>query len=254
MAHEAIGKTGANESGNSSPAVPADAPDDVPFDEAYYQANGQDGDRPALRFYVRLVRRYIGPGPYLDFGCGTGYLLRRLSQVGPAAGFEISPFSAATSRRTAPGCQVSTSVDDLPDAAFAGVTAIHVVEHLDDEVADSVLATFRRVLKPGGRALVVTPDSGGRAHQLLGGRWSGFDDPTHINLKTHAQWRAFIGERGFSVLQEGTDGLWNPPYGRLPRLADAALHSGPALAQFLAGRLVLRPGRGESSIFVIERT
>jgi SAM-dependent methyltransferase len=233
----------------------AEAPEPVvvPYDESYYQANGQYGDRPALRLYVRLVRRYVGAGPYLDFGCGTGHLLRRLSQVGPAAGFEISPFSAARARQTAPGCQVSTSVDDLPDGGFAGVTAIHVLEHLDDDVADSVLATFHRVLRPGGRALIVTPDSGGRAHQLLGDRWSGFDDPTHINLKTHEQWRSFLGERGFSVLREGTDGLWNPPYGRLPRLADAAVHSGPALAQFLAGRLILRPGGGESSIFVIER-
>lgn len=249
MAEEAIGETEESEMG----VGPADAPHDVPYDRDYYRANGQYGDRPALRYYVRLVRRYIGDGPYLDFGCGTGHLLRRLSKVGPASGFEISPFSAATARLTAPGCPVLTSVDDLPHAGFAGITAIHVVEHLDDAVADSVLATFRLVLKPRGRALVVTPDSGGKAHQLRGTRWSGFDDPTHINLKTHAEWRSFIGERGFSVLREATDGLWNPPYGRLPKLFDAAVHSGPALAQFLIGRLVLRPGRGESSIFVIER-
>lgn len=242
MADEAKNEVGARDLAN------------VPYDEGYYQANGQYGDRPALRFYVRLVRRYVGEGPYLDFGCGTGYLLRRLSHVGAAAGFEISPYSAATARLTAPGCEVSTSVDELATDGFAAVTAIHVLEHLDDEVADSVLATWRRVLRRGGRALVVTPDSGGRAHQLLGARWSGFDDATHINLKTHEQWRRFIGERGFSVLREGSDGLWNPPYGRLPRLADAAIHSGPALAQFLAGRLILRPGSGESSIFVIERT
>lgn len=73
---------------------------DLPYDEAYYQANGQYGDRPALRFYVRLVRRYLGAGPYLDFGCGTGHLLRRLSRIGSATGFEISPFSAARDRKS----------------------------------------------------------------------------------------------------------------------------------------------------------
>ena len=82
----------------SDPAVPADG-DHYAAD--YYTANGQMGDRPALRWYVRLVRRYCGSGPSLDFGCGTGHLLRRLSALGPAAGFEISSWSAATARATA---------------------------------------------------------------------------------------------------------------------------------------------------------
>lgn len=237
---------------NSGPQV-GSATGGTPYDAGYYQANGQSSDRPALAFYVRLVRRHVGPGPYLDFGCGTGHLLRRLSRIGPASGFEISPFSAARSRATAPGCAVTTSPDELPDGAFRGITAIHVVEHVDDRVADEMLATWRRVLRPGGRVLVVTPDAGGRAHELLGDRWDAFSDPTHINLKAHRAWRDFVTARGFVVRREGTDGLWNPPYGRLPRLADAAVHSVPALTQFLAGRLILRPGRGESSIFVLER-
>lgn len=225
----------------------------VPYDEAYYLANGQYGDRPALRLYVRLVKRYIGIGPYLDFGCGTGHLLRRLSTVGLASGFEISPYSAAQARRTAPGCTVTSSVDDLPSDGFRGVTAIHVLEHLADDVADSVLATWRRVLRPGGRVLAVMPDAGGRAHALRGTQWSGFDDPTHINLKSHGEWKHFLSARGFAVVREGTDGLWNPPYGRLSRLPDALLHSVPAFGQFLAGRILLKPGRGESCIFVLER-
>jgi SAM-dependent methyltransferase len=84
-------------------AVPGD-PDY--YDAAYYATNGQAGDRPALRWYTRMVLRYVGAGPYLDFGCGTGHLLRRLSARGAASGFEISPWSAATARATAPGCPV----------------------------------------------------------------------------------------------------------------------------------------------------
>jgi hypothetical protein len=55
------------------------------------------------------------------------------------------------------------------------------------------------------------------------------------------------------VLREGSDGLWNVPYGKLPKLLDALVHAVPSLTQFLAGRLFLRPGSGESSVFVIER-
>jgi SAM-dependent methyltransferase len=226
------------------------------YDAAYYAANGQAGDRPALRWYVRMVRRYCtpdrgAPGPYLDFGCGTGHLLRRLSVHGPAAGLEVSAWSAATARATAPGCAVFERPADLPTAAFTVLTAVHVLEHLDDATASAALATWRRVLRPAGRALVVMPDPAGRGRALSGARWVGLQDPTHVNLKPHAQWREFLVAHGFEVLREGSDGLWNVPYGRLPRLADAALYAGPSLAQFLAGRLFLPPGSGESSVFVL---
>ncbi len=85
-----------------------------PYDESYYQMNGQLGDRPALAFYVRLAKRYGAGGPFFDFGCGTGHLLRRLAEVGPASGFEISEFSATRARQTAPGCTVTTSMVEIP--------------------------------------------------------------------------------------------------------------------------------------------
>src|SRR5690606_12011906 len=96
------------------------------FDEAYYASNGQLGDRPALGFYTRLVRRHVSPGPYLDYGCGTGHLVRRLAELGPAEGFEVSAFSAATARRTA-ACRIHESTEMLPSGSFGGLTSIHVV-------------------------------------------------------------------------------------------------------------------------------
>ena len=224
-----------------------------PYDERYYQANGQSDDRPALGLYTRLVRRYTDGGPYLDFGCGTGHLVRRLSALGPASGFEVSEYSARTAREQAPGCPVTTDTAALETAAFGTLTAIHVLEHLDDGVADETLATWRRILRPGGQALVVMPDPAGRARALLGDAWMGFSDETHINLKPHAQWRDFLAERGFVVEHEGSDGLWNVPYSRLPKLVDAARYAVPAFVQFLSGRMLLAPGAGESSLFVLRR-
>ena len=223
------------------------------YDEQYYRFNGQADDRPALRYYTRLVRRYTAGGPYLDFGCGTGHLVRRLSALGPATGFEISEYSARTARVNAPGSTVTTDATELGGAAFGALTAIHVLEHLDDAVARETLATWRRALRPGGHAVVVMPDPAGRGRRLAGERWMGFADPTHINLKPHSEWRAFLHAEGFVVEREGSDGLWDVPYGRLPKLLDAGRHAVPAFAQFLSGRLVLPPGSGESSVFVLRR-
>lgn len=221
------------------------------YDEDYYRFNGQAEDRPALGYYVRLVRRYTHGGPYLDHGCGTGHLVRRLSALGPASGFEVSEYSADRARRNAPGCSIMTDAAELPTGSFAALTAIHVLEHLTDDVASATLDTWRRVLRPGGRALVVMPDPAGRGHRLAGENWMGFADDTHINLKPHDEWRAFLERQGFVVEREGSDGLWNVPYSSRPKLVDAARYAVPALAQFLAGRMVLRPGAGESSLFVL---
>ncbi len=222
------------------------------FDESYYETNGQLGDRPALRFYVRLVQRYGAAGPYFDFGCGTGHLLHRLSALGPASGFEISEFSAARARQAAPGCVVATSMDEIPANSVRTLTAVHVVEHVDDATADSIISVWKRALLPGGRLLIVTPDLGGRAHRMLGESWDGFSDPTHVNLKSHGEWRRFFADRGLEVVVEGSDGMWNPPYADGARLWEAARFSMPALVQFLAGRMLVPPGAGESSIFVLE--
>ena len=184
------------------------------YSEEYYRDNGQSGDRPALRWYTRLVRRYCGVGPYLDLGCGTGHLLRRLAAHGPAAGFEVSPWAASAARATAPGAVVYERLADLPTHAFGVVVAVHVVEHLDDDAVATALDTWRRVLVPGGRALGATPDPEGRGHAISGARWVGAADPTHVNLKPHARWRELLVAHGFTVVREGTDGLWNVPYGR----------------------------------------
>jgi SAM-dependent methyltransferase len=222
-----------------------------PYNARYYAANRQVHDRPALRWYARLVRRYGGPGPYLDFGCGTGHLLRRLSGVGPAAGFAVSPWAAAAARVTA-RCPVYERLDDVPSGGFAVVVAVHVLEHLADDALAATLAAWRRALRPDGRAVVVTPDPAGRGRALAGPRWVGFADPTHVNLRPHAQWRVLLAAHGFGVLHEGTDGLWNVPYGLHPSPADA-VRAAPALAQYLAGRLLLAPGAGESAVLVVQR-
>jgi SAM-dependent methyltransferase len=116
------------------------------------------GVRLVVRWYLRLVRRHVGPGPYLDVGCGSGELLRRLAAHGSASGYEPSAETAAAVRSAAPGCPVHTGRDEVPSAVFRGVVAVHPSDGLDP----AALAFWRRVLVPGDRALVVTAEAGAR--------------------------------------------------------------------------------------------
>ena len=245
-------------SGSSAPSDDRDHPDGGDhdnrkghYDQSYYEANGQLGDRPALRWYTQLATRYLGRGPVLDVGCGTGHFLRRLAQTGPADGLEVSDYSASAARQTSPSSDVFTDPAALPAGRYSRFTGIHVVEHLTDGVLDELLTALRRAAAPGARYLFVTPDLSGAAQRLHGTGWNAYTDPTHINLKTHTQWRRVFTDSGFQILREGSDGLWNVPYSHWPKPLDAARYSLPMAAQFLSGRLWLKPGTGESSLFVV---
>ena len=121
-----------------------------------------------LRGRVRFVRRQLGPGPYLDYGCGRGDLLALLATRGSATGFVVDPVLAELARAAAPGCPVHTNAESLPAGVFRGVLAVTTTPP-----AAATLATWRRVLVPGGRVLLVgaVPD---RPHGFAV-RWIGYE-------------------------------------------------------------------------------
>ena len=228
---------------------------DVPqhYGEDYYSNNGQGGDRPALKLFTRLARRFLPPGRILDFGCGPGFFLLHLQRHFQAAGVEQSDWASAAARRRT-GLPIHASLSQLADSSLDGLVSVHVVEHIEDSVLIGVLAHWRRVMRPGARALVVTPDAEGFAHRRKGASWIAFTDPTHINLKTHLQWEALFADAGFKVVHRFADGLWDFPYlfqwlGKL----EVFLLGWPTLLQFVLARPLLPAGSGESIILVLER-
>ena len=82
------------------------------------------GPARRLRGGVRLVRRHLGPGPYLDYGCGRGDLLALLATRGSATGFVVDAVLAELARTSAPGCPVHTNPEALPVGVFRGVLAV----------------------------------------------------------------------------------------------------------------------------------
>lgn len=214
---------------------------------AYYTANHQDGDRVALRWYCSLVDRFSQPGRALDFGCGTGWLMKRLLASRSVDGLEQSEYALTVAKKNCPSSRFFADVSQAPSDSYAVITCIHVVEHLPEEDLDDVFTQWRRLLKPGGVVLLVTPDLGGRGEQIRGKKWRGYDDPTHVTLRSHAFWSDMFERHGFDVLAKGSDGLWDPPYGNwlLDRMRLASV-----VAQVLAGRLLIPAGSGESAVII----
>jgi SAM-dependent methyltransferase len=93
----------------------------------------------------------------LDVGCGTGANLLMLSKFGDAEGVDISEDALAFCRERGLEKVKHGAAEELPyeDGTFDLVTALDVVEHLDDDVAS--LREMRRVLRPDGRVLLFVP-------------------------------------------------------------------------------------------------
>ena len=93
----------------------------------------------------------------LDVGCGTGANLEMLAQFGYAEGVDVSEDALAFCRARGLNEVKLGAAERLPydDSSFDLVTALDVVEHLDDDRAG--LREMRRVLRPGGRVLLFVP-------------------------------------------------------------------------------------------------
>jgi SAM-dependent methyltransferase len=107
----------------------------------------------------------------LDVGCGTGANLEMLARFGNAEGVDVSTealdFCRARGLKNVRQGQAERL--PFPDSSFDIVTALDVIEHLDDDTAG--LSEMGRILRPGGRALLFVP-----AFMFL---WGVQDDVSH---------------------------------------------------------------------------
>ncbi len=108
----------------------------------------------------------LSPGErVLDIGCGPGFLCESIAAAvgsgGAVTGIDISSDLIALCRSRNPPQRLSYAVGDAtqiaqPDASFDVVVCTQVAEYVPD--VDRVLAEAFRVLRPGGRAVLVATD------------------------------------------------------------------------------------------------
>lgn len=109
-----------------------------------------------------FAARFVPGNRVLDCGCGTGYGSAELARLAPSVvGVDISSDAVAYAREHFPLPhlrfeQASCSALPHPPASFELVVGFEVIEHLADW--RDFLAEVRRVLAPGGRFVVSTPN------------------------------------------------------------------------------------------------
>jgi 2-polyprenyl-3-methyl-5-hydroxy-6-metoxy-1,4-benzoquinol methylase len=120
-------------------------------------------------------------GKVLDIGCGNGALLARLRALGwETVGHEMDPIAARFARDHF-GLDVREGLLDEADftpESFDVVTLSHVIEHF--HFPENLVLQCRRLLKPGGKLIILTPNTDSLGHWYFLESWRGLEPPRHI--------------------------------------------------------------------------
>jgi ubiquinone/menaquinone biosynthesis C-methylase UbiE len=149
----------------------------MPSDAVQMSTTGKIGQRniiEAVDFCQAVMERYrkhggTGQPSVLDFGCGWGRITRTFLSVTPAnniTGADVRPDAVEMARTLAPTISF-TLMDPRPPAmmfqngSFNLVVGYSVFSHLSEDVAQSWINEFGRIVAPSGMVCITTRS---RAH------------------------------------------------------------------------------------------
>jgi 2-polyprenyl-6-hydroxyphenyl methylase/3-demethylubiquinone-9 3-methyltransferase len=188
-------------------------------------------ERLPLRWYARLVRRLCpSTGRVLNFGCGDGALLKRLSSHCEAFGYDAAPLARSRCRTNVPDAVILEAWESQPPASFDLIVSVQGMERLAQP-----LQTVKRMaekLTGNGILLFTVPNPGGLGRRLKGARWFASQQSARGALLTHGEWVMLLRKAGFEVVSVCGDGLWDVPYvGLLPTGVQRLLFGVPGALQ-----------------------
>lgn len=158
----------------------------------------------SIRKYTTLPEQDLN---FLEVGCGAGNFVYCLEDWFPKMQItaldvdcDLLKYSASRTNSVT-FLQTKAETLDFPERSFNVVSALQVVEHLDDP--EKFFSNVNKVLKENGLLLLSTPNTRGLAARLFKDCWQGIRDD-HISLNPPHIWREMFKANGFKLLSEGT--------------------------------------------------
>jgi 2-polyprenyl-3-methyl-5-hydroxy-6-metoxy-1,4-benzoquinol methylase len=154
---------------------------------------------PWRRQALNSDMRYLAaraPGRLLDVGCGNGSFIAGMAQLGwEVTGVEFDEKAVEAARER--GVRVlsgSLAEQRFPDDSFDAITLSNVIEHLPDPIG--TFRELKRILAPGGRLVMVTPNIDSAGHRIFRRCWRGLEPPRHLFLFNRAVFRELARQSG----------------------------------------------------------
>lgn len=140
----------------------------------------------------------------LDIGCGFGESLGYYKARGCEAwGVEADENISRVAKEYGYKVHVGLFDPSIYDAGFFDyVTMNQVIEHVTDPVA--TLQGVARVLKPGGVAILSTPNAGGLGARLFGRRWINWHAPYHLQFFSIKSMEQASAKAGLTLIKTQT--------------------------------------------------
>lgn len=171
---------------------------------ADYDARAHDSAIPLQRYWQRSRYRHIAElirdqGPVLDVGCGSSRIISALPRGSVAIDILLRKLRFSRKYRV-PLAQASGFTLPFRDASFSCVLCSQVIEHVPKD--SPILSELVRVLAPGGRLVLGTPDYA-NWEWVVTEKAYGFFAPgayadEHIAHYTRAELIEHFGRQGFA--------------------------------------------------------
>ncbi|WP_395739487.1 methyltransferase domain-containing protein [Prosthecobacter sp.] len=188
------------------PASPPSSAENLLYQRRTEAAAASRGisSEPILDAALAAVGRMVPGVALLEFGAGTGDLLRRLMNAGckgRLTGTDILPRPSWLPEEMAWVQADLNQTTPLPGRSFDVIISTEVIEHLENPRA--VAREFARLLRPGGRVVLTTPNQESIRSflsLLITGHFVAFQNscyPAHITALLRKDLQRIFAEAGF---------------------------------------------------------
>lgn len=151
---------------------------------------------------LREIRRFNPRGRLLDVGSGPGVFVAEAQRAGfDARGIELSQVAVNEARLNGLPVEQETIESYDPEKKFEFLTCFDVIEHVLDP--RSFLQSAGRLLVPGGRLIMTTPNTRSLTCRLMRSRWYFYIPEEHLFLFNRRSISAILEQSGFKLLYCG---------------------------------------------------
>jgi len=189
----------------------------------YYRGYGELTTYFLNAFYNLQAKKWVNLNPItngkcLEIGCGSGSMLKAISNLGwSVSGIERTPTIAKQAQENCKNATIFESLETVPDGnRYDLIILFNVLEHLDNP--DYFISKCNNLLNKSGRVIVVVPNFSSYQRIIFNKNWFHLDPPRHLFHFTKDSLSILLERNGFSIEKTSYISFEHDPIGWIESL------------------------------------